>query len=135
MKIYLAARFSRKVELTRYADQLRALGHEVTSRWLGQHDESTYEELTPEGCAKCGHHDVEDVVRADVLISFTEPVGIANTSRGGRHVELGIAIGTDKLLYAIGPRENVFHWIDKIAFFDSFDAFLAHIGVAARWQS
>ncbi len=127
MKIYLAARFSRQLELRGYADQIRTLGHGVTSRWLGQDDESTYEELTPEGCRKCGEHDVEDVERAHILISFTEPVGIPNTSRGGRHVELGIAIGQRKLIYAVGPKENVFHWLQVIQWFETFEECLAHI--------
>ena len=126
MKLYLAARFSRQLELRKYADELRSNGIIVTSRWLGQHDESTYEELTPEGCQKCGEHDVEDVLAADGIVSFTEPNGIPNTSRGGRHVELGIAIGAGKKLYAIGPRENVFHWLPSILWYETFDHFMVH---------
>ncbi len=127
MKIYLAARFSRQIELRGYADTLRALGHTVTSRWLGQHDESTYEELTPAGCLRCADHDVEDVFAADTLISFTEPVGVPNTSRGGRHVEFGIALALGKWLWLVGPRENVFHWRSDILLFSSFDGVIARL--------
>ena len=34
MKIYLAARYSRIEELNVYAQELRDMGYEVTSRWL-----------------------------------------------------------------------------------------------------
>lgn len=128
MKIYLAARFSRKPELCIYADQLRAAGHEVTSRWLGQDDESTYEELTPEGCRKCAVHDIADVLRADCVISFTEPIGIPNSSRGGRHVEFGIAAASHKRLIVVGPCENVFHWLPEVWLFDTFTDCLVAIG-------
>src|SRR5213076_749243 len=37
-KIYLAARYSRHVEMQGYAKQLRAAGYEITSRWInGSH--------------------------------------------------------------------------------------------------
>lgn len=128
MKIYLAARFSRQLELRGYADQLRANGHIVTSRWLGQHDESTYEELTPEGCRKCGEHDVFDVAQADCLISFTEPLHVPNTSRGGRHVEFGIALALGKQLHLVGPKENVFHHLLNIQIHETFLDCLRAIG-------
>ena len=34
MKVYLAARYSRRDELNGYADELRAAGHRVDARWL-----------------------------------------------------------------------------------------------------
>ncbi len=34
MKIYLAARYSRRLELLTYREQLVGMGHEVTSSWL-----------------------------------------------------------------------------------------------------
>ena len=41
MKIYLAAKYSRMEELREYRNQLIALGHTVTSRWLdGNHEQA-----------------------------------------------------------------------------------------------
>jgi len=38
MKIYLAARYSRREELAAYRTELEALGHTVQARWLnGEH--------------------------------------------------------------------------------------------------
>jgi len=42
------------------------------------------------------------------VITFTETPRSSN-SRGGRHVEFGIALGMRKRAVVIGPRENVFH--------------------------
>lgn len=127
MKIYLAARFSRQAEMRGYAEQLERAGHEVTSRWIDPQDEQAYEELTPAGCKKCAEHDVADVLRADAIIAFTEPPE-PNTSRGGRHVEFGIAIAAGNVLMIVGPRENVFHWLPEVNQFDSFTACLVAIG-------
>lgn len=127
MNIYLAARFSRLEELREYAKDLESMGHTVTSRWLKQDGESTYEELTPEGCRKCCLHDIEDVLKADTVISFTEPVGVPNTSRGGRHVEFGIGLARNKRMLIVGPRENVFHWDPRVSIFDTWVECLVQI--------
>ena len=34
MKVYLAARFSRREEMRRHAEELLGLGHEVTAQWV-----------------------------------------------------------------------------------------------------
>lgn len=40
MNIYLAARYSRRLELGNYAALLESLGHEITARWLsGAHED------------------------------------------------------------------------------------------------
>ena len=124
MKIYLAARYSRQAELRGYAEQLRAAGHTITSRWLSPEDESAYRDLSPEGRRKCAEHDIEDVRAADLVISFTEQPDIPTTTRGGRHVEMGIAIGLGKSLYGVGPREHVFHWLPYMAWFENFETCL-----------
>ena len=80
--IYLAGRYVRREELCRYADDLRAAGHEVTSRWLlGEHQwdggaveiARAYEngENPPEAVG-FAQDDVEDLARSEVVISFTE---------------------------------------------------------------
>jgi hypothetical protein len=120
MKIYLAARFSRQQELRNYAFQLRNQGHEVTSRWLEEGAEKTYEDLTPDGCRKCAQHDVVDIKRADCVISFTETRDSGYAS-GGRHVELGIALASGKSCLIVGPQENVFHHLSLIHHFTAWE--------------
>jgi len=76
MKIYLAARYSRREQLCELRDQLKRMGHEVTSRWLqtewvNRPDQSSA--APPEYRAKYAQIDLEDVDAADVVVSFTDP--------------------------------------------------------------
>jgi hypothetical protein len=178
MNIYLAARYSRRLELCGYREQLRAMGHVVDTVWLngehqisdtgepiGEHGESlvesspnrcpcTYwhaphdycdgkpkalrigEQLNPEEHSeraaalrtKFAEDDLADVEACDMLIAFTEPPRAAGgRNRGGRHVELGIAIGQGKLIAIVGPRENLFCWLPEITQFDTWEEALAYL--------
>ncbi len=123
-KIYLAARYSRREELCGYREQLRGLGHTVTSRWLnGNHqvdDQGLSVEAAREERERFAREDHEDVMAADWHINFTEPPRASN-SRGGRHVELGLAIAAGQHVWIVGPRENVFHCLPKVRVFDTWD--------------
>jgi hypothetical protein len=143
MKVYLAARYSRRLELCEYRTQLGQMGIEVTSRWLnGKHqiddqgvpigdDGEKWVEDEGSGTAPArlrthfAQEDVADVLAADGLIAFTE-VPRTSTSRGGRHVEFGIAIGTGKWIVVIGPRENVFTWLPQVEQHESWQDFLSY---------
>lgn len=98
MNVYLAARYERRLELVGYAEDLRDLGHVVTSRWLHGNDALPVPEQV--------RMDLEDIDRADAVVSFTESPGIY--SRGGRHVEFGYALAKGKRLILVGPPENIF---------------------------
>lgn len=127
MKIYLAARYSRRDELVQYAGQLKKMGHEVTSRWIaGNHqisdnglsDEAHEAERTRFAC-----EDWQDLWSAEMTISFTEPPRGSN-SRGGRHVEFGAALAFGQRVIVIGHRENVFHCLPNVEFFSTGNDFL-----------
>jgi len=144
MKIYLAARYSRRMELCGYREQLQALGHTVTSRWLnGNHqidtsgkpigetgealvegDDGSQDARATQLRESFAREDMNDVAAADLLIAFTEPPR-SNASRGGRHVELGIALGMGKDVTVIGHRENIFCWLPEVVFYDTFEDMLA----------
>jgi nucleoside 2-deoxyribosyltransferase len=120
MKIYLAARYSRRDQLRALAEQLREAGHTVTSRWLetewaNRPDQSSA--APPEYRAKYALIDLEDVDAADVVVSFTEAPG--DGSRGGRHVEHGYALAKGKRLVVVGYRENLFHEHPSVEFYAS----------------
>lgn len=138
MKIYLASRYSRRLELCSYRARLRAMNYIVTSRWLdGAHQISDMgvplgddgEVLIESGdCERADAlrtsfavEDVEDVLRAEMFIGFTERPRSGH-SRGGRHVELGIAIAMFKRILIVGPRENLFCYLPTIHHFDTFEA-------------
>lgn len=126
-RVYLAARYSRRVELLQYRQDLELLGYTVNSRWLnGTHQIADdgrpigeAGELLVEGTSvetpavELRRHflreDMEDVAACDILVSFTEPPR-SEHSRGGRHVEHGMALAYAKEIVIVGPRENLFHW-------------------------
>lgn len=63
---------------------------------------------------------------SELLIAFTEQPRTGAT-RGGRHVELGIALGMMKRVWIVGPRENIFCWLDDVRHFETWDACLTAI--------
>lgn len=153
MRIYLAARYSRRTELCEYRRQLALAGHTVQAQWLdGEHQISNegtpigeqgeglvegklrpgerlpQDEMSDRAAAlrqKFARDDFRDVASCELLIAFTEPPRSSN-SRGGRHVELGIALGQMKRVWIVGPRENIFCWLDGVRQFDTWgDCLLA----------
>ena len=134
MKIYLAARYSRGPEMQRYADDLNKLGHEVTSRWItGSH--ALDSQLSPieqaEEQDRMAWEDFADLDKADCVISFTEPPREPSSSRGGRHVEFGIALARSKRLIVVGHRENVFHWLHMVEFYSEWLELLRKLYIEA----
>ena len=124
MKIYLAARYTRRDELREYAKALRALGHEVTSRWLAERKDPgcTVDDVTEGEHLRIAERDLEDIAAADMFVAFTrEPKG---NKRGGHHVELGYALAREKEIILLEGRENSFHYLEGIDFFETFEEFL-----------
>lgn len=135
-RVYLAARYSRAEELRGYRDQLKALGVEVTSRWIDHHDATLEKSLTPEQLAAhpivgaaYAQADIEDLLLSDTLIAFTETGG----GKGGRHVELGLGLakriggGSSYCVIVIGPRENIFTTLPYVEHYDAWEAFLNRV--------
>jgi len=111
MKIYLAAKFEQKNTMRDVRDLLTSVGHEITSQWIDvEHEEDKAHTVTDELRVKYAIMDVEDVRRADALVTFaglrSEPaIG------GGRHVEFGIALEREMPIIVVGPKgEHIFHW-------------------------
>ncbi len=126
MKIYIAARFSKRPECNQLARYLKGFGHEITSRWVLPDSDH----VVPTGMSRKAAdserrrfaiEDVEDVIGCDWMISLMEEP--RSNSRGGRHVEFGIALGLGKKLTIIGPRETVFHHLDCVEHFETVTQF------------
>lgn len=137
-KVYLAARYSRHDEMQGVRDVLAVLrGIEVTSRWIDCHTDvvgdftasftAEFLNAYPEKCAPLGQHDVDDLMAADTVISFTGGGG-----KGGRHVEFGVAVALGKQLIVVGPRENVFHTLAAVQWFPDWPHFVMALSQAAK---
>ena len=128
MKIYLAAMYSLKDTIKKYAKQLEEAGHEVTSGWLRERTDSQVDlyDVSERFSREHAIADLEDIDEADALVLFTVKP-IQKTKRGGRHTEFGYALAKHKKLFVIGPRENIFHSLPEIECFMSFEEFLEEL--------
>src|SRR3972149_9628860 len=123
MKIYLASRYSRRMEMLSFASWLELQEHEVTARWIhGNHlisdDELNAGDIQRQLGERYALEDLADIGSADLLICFSEtPRSVS--SRGGRHVELGVALALGKEVWLVGPIENAFHCLRNIRRFAS----------------
>lgn len=123
MKYYFCSRYSRKEELLQYKTEIEDLGHEVTSRWLTAPPPRSTEDSDPDFQQYVATMDEEDILLADIVIAFTE-VPRKVLTRGGRHVEFGIARGAGKQLILIGPVENDFYQLDGVQHYLSWNTYL-----------
>lgn len=131
-QIYLAASYARKDEMKERRLALNSMGYDVTSRWIDQEGQHAKGDLppdryqsTPDECYEFAIRDVDDILKSDVFVMFTGD-GLGS---GGRHTELGIALGccAISLIIIIGPRENVFQCSPRFAQFDTWDDFAKEV--------
>jgi hypothetical protein len=130
--VYIAGRFDRRGELVHAVHQLEELGITCTANWITE--EPDLSEL-PEGSQtsaliEWALRDVEDVTAADTLIAFTEDLMLYDNvpsvwARGGRHVELGMALALGMRVVVVGPRENIFTYLPQVEVVSSFDEFIS----------
>lgn len=124
MKIYIASRWrlAFRPTLLDFRSQLQAMGHAVTSRWIDvMRDYGEDEHLAVE-CLT----DVGDVRRANWLIQVCPPE--YGRSRGGNHVEFGMAMAWGHRLTVIGERQHVFHHLPQVDHYETIHEFLAAEG-------
>lgn len=97
----------------------------MTSRWVfGLHDGVIPEDAMdlPEHREIVGAFAIEDMVdveQAELLLAFTEPRA-AFVGRGGRHVEMGLALAWRKYVWIVGPMENIFYTLGHVQQFADF---------------
>lgn len=136
MKIYLCASYARKATMALWAAELREIGHEIASTWHYRPERMSDNGIgimcsKAEAC-EMALRDSLELLDADCLITLTEPMDTLY-ARGGRHAEFGMAVAAGKRLIVVGHRENVFHFLPQVEFFDSWIVCRAALamGVAA----
>lgn len=113
MKIYLAAKFGQKIEMRDVRARLEAAGHEVTAQWVYV-EEGLDTDATEANLASYAKMDVDDVLRSDLLVAFSNPRGELHTG-GGRHVEFGVALCAEIPIVVVGPKgEHIFHYLQTV---------------------
>lgn len=125
MKLYIAGAHSNKLRLKAHAEQVSALGYEVTSRWLDE-SQADYAAGTWSGDAprdgQTAMRDVTDVKRADGIILDT----IAPSTTGGYATEWGVAITRlMRMRVVVGPFRNGFQVFGAHRRFETWEELLA----------
>lgn len=129
MNVYLAASFDQQSRMREYAAQLGALNIRVTSRWIrGEHEITDGElEQHPALAHRYANDDRLDVMASDIFVMFTN----LPSTRGGRHVEFGIAVGSRYgariETWVVGKRENVFQYWEEVKLFETWEDALAEL--------
>ena len=101
-RIYIAAAYGRRREMhEKLAQPLVSMGHEVTSRWLWEDHSSDQSDEAMECYAR---DDMRDVARSTALVAMSDGEdAFLHGSRGGRHVEFGMALAAGINVHLIGP--------------------------------
>lgn len=120
MRIYIAAMYGQMEDMRPVAARLREVGHEVTARWIDGAEDTLSESSSG------ANMDLDDIDRADCVLSFTQPYG-TKTKGGGRHVEFGYAVAKRKRLIVIGERENIFHHLTYVEIVPSLDEAISRL--------
>lgn len=140
--VYLAGRYSMWSIMRGIRDALADMDIGVTSRWidhfagaaaignnapLPKSFEPQHLNRYPEQCMPFAVADLEDIDRADMLVAISTLGG-----KGGRHVELGYALGKGKQVAVVGTRENVFHTLEAVRVYPNINSFLASMRAQAQ---
>lgn len=160
MKVYLASWFASINETKKKADELRAVGIEVTSRWLEETIKPTtqIQDVELDYLRETAKVDLHDILIADTVVlnvpSFEElkdpTIPLSAWARGGRHFEAGFQYATMVFFYnlpshifdkgtrrliLVGRRENVFHYLDSLSRNGrAFDMMLPEIPCFDTWE-
>ena len=115
MKLYLAGQYRQKDELAAVAEQLRAAGHTIIARWLDEPHAptTTLDQVDEDQLCEYAIQDLEDIEACEIFVFFSVAPDVP-TVRGGRHVEFGFALGSNKHVIVVGEKENIFHYLPLV---------------------
>lgn len=136
LKIYLAAAWSRREEMQAVAAELRAIGIEITSRWLQQRKSIIPGTHTDVFRRNRAVEDLADVRRADVLVRFTddlsEPTVPSRLATGSRMFEMGVAYERKMRVFVVGGYQPVFDYLPKVTHVRHLDELRVALNRLAR---
>lgn len=119
MTVYLAAPFEHLETMKALRWCLEQEGFTVNASWLSETKAENDAVLASKPSVSAGTdyalRDLEDIDAADVIVVYN-PVAFYKHGTGGRHVELGYALGKNKLIILYGGKpSNVFHHLVPVA--------------------
>lgn len=112
MKIYIATKKQDvAVALRRRLQEEFKDKVKFTSSWIDQESYGNTPICQKTAIAKRCDQEVKE---CDLLINIADDANVP----GGKHVELGIALGLGKRVVALGRRENIFHYHPDVRFYE-----------------
>lgn len=111
IKVYIASRYEDRADALALKKYLEDNNFIVVAGWLLPQDDNQPMVAIKHDTKLCnviGQRAVKDIDDCDVLVAMS-PKKAHGNGTGGRHVELGIAIGLGRGTIVFGERENVFH--------------------------
>lgn len=130
-RAYLSARYSRYKEMQLIASDMRQVGWEIISSWIGGNHHVLEQAKDAEDFERrmrlVAEEDLRDLARADALVFIGETPG--PYEGGGRFFELGWAFARNMDVYVIGPRQIIFEWLPQVKHYESLSDFLAKVRV------
>jgi hypothetical protein len=130
MRVYLAAPFETRVQALEVAEAIKSLGHEVTSRWLTDHD-TDFDAMTADDCAREAIADFEDIWSARVLVMLNS--GQFSRMSAGKHIELGYCLGIGNDAIVVGPDNHIFWHLPNVTRVDTIADALTLLEDPNRW--
>mgnify|MGYP001614890959 FL=1 len=119
MKVYIASYFNTRDRIVPMAHAIRDQGHTITASWL----ETANDDNSRPRWREYALRDMDEILASDLLIVDTFDV----TPRGGREVELGLAIAWGLYVWGVGPKRNVFHELVD-PWFETWEEALTDLG-------
>jgi nucleoside 2-deoxyribosyltransferase len=126
LKVYVAARFTRKDEVAALAMRIERAGAVVCTDWFLE-AESDLHELSDDVRQSRAERDISHVRNCDILVMLA-----GGGARGGRHFEFGFAMALGIPCWIVGEREHIFHWLPWVEVFDSADEMLSALREEAQ---
>ena len=120
MNLYLAS--SSQHDALSLAKVLVSAGHVITSSWVYKPLKRT-SEYTDDQRTAIAVRNLSDITASDVLILL----GNRFLCPGGKHVEVGYALGVGKPVWVLGPRENLLLWHPGVRWFEHLNDLLTHL--------
>lgn len=140
-RIYLAARFGRAHEMNSYANILRAWGFTVTSEWHvpGKPTQENFPKDSEEAIKRnlgIANLDLKGILASTLFICFSEDMSNLpeGATRGGRHAEFGMAVGFEKDIMLVGPREHVFHYLQNVTYYPDIEEWIGAMAHASLYE-
>lgn len=159
MRVYLASWFASLQVIKQRAEELRANGIQVTSRWLEEKVKPTVQikDVEDDYLRETAMVDIHDILIADTLVLNvpseedlkTTDIPLSSWARGGRHFEAGFHYATmmflkylpesiqnrgPRQLLLVGHKENVFHYLDGVLPFKADGISLPSIVTFDTWE-